>query len=97
MHCPQHDPLLQAGHVQCHRCGRVAYPADAAWVGGLIIASFPAPCEHTVPMTWVVDPDHLEEEAPEFCGATTKSGDPCRIRTGGHRCHHHRTADRGRG
>ncbi|RKS10041.1 hypothetical protein DFP74_5788 [Nocardiopsis sp. Huas11] len=98
MPCPDHDPLIRAGHVQCHRCGRVAYPTDAAWVGALIVASFPATCEHTDPMSWVVDPDDSEEEPlPEFCGALTRSGDPCRIRTHGHgQCRHHRTSDRGR-
>lgn len=94
MYCPDHDPLTRAGHLGCHRCGRVAYPTDAAWFGDLILATYPAPCERGAPSVWLVAPEELKP--PEFCGALTRSFEPCRIRTGGGRCHHHRGQDRGR-
>lgn len=50
------DPLLKAGHVTCPTCGQIAYPTDAMWIGASIMASFPAPCEHSPELTWLIDP-----------------------------------------
>lgn len=90
-HYQQHDPLIAAGQVTCHQCGAVAYPISAGWLpGGRIIATYPSPCDHSdrSGTTWIVDPRHLTRS--EYCHAPTRTGAPCRIRTGGRRCHHHR-------
>lgn len=88
-YCSDHDPLLAAGRVHCNRCGRAAYPTDAEWFGELIMATFPAPCEHARPYAWLIDPDAF---APSpWCGRITRFGDPCRRRAPvpGRPCHVH--------
>lgn len=69
----------------------MAYPTSADWLtDGRIIATYPPPCAHSdrAGTAWIVDPSHLTRSA--FCHAPTRTGVPCRIRTGGRRCHHHR-------
>jgi hypothetical protein len=74
------DPLLSAGFVRCATCGRAAYPADAAWAGDLLLAAYPAACEHTQPQAWLIDPGQLTAN-PDWCGAqTARTGSPCRNR-----------------
>jgi hypothetical protein len=74
------DPLLSAGFVRCGVCGRAAYPIDAAWAGDLLLASYPAPCEHTQPQAWLIDPGQLTAN-PDWCnGQTVTTGSPCRNR-----------------
>lgn len=92
-YCADHDPLLLAGHLVCHRCGRAAYPTDAEWFGPrLVIATYPAPCaHHRAGETWLIDLD-APAQVRRWCGARTRTGNPCRqrARPDGSPCYAHR-------
>jgi hypothetical protein len=46
-YCPDHDPLLVAGHIDCRGCGSRSYPTEAAWIGeDLILATYEVACEY---------------------------------------------------
>jgi hypothetical protein len=96
-YCTEHDPLLAAGFIRCAACGRTAYPADAEWAGGLLLANFPAPCEHTQPQAWLIDPDEMTTDADWCAAQATATGSPCRKRSrpGSSFCWHHDPARRG--
>ena len=80
VYCPDHDPILRAGHVRCHTCGRTAYPADAEWVGDRILVAYAPACEHSRPQAWLVDPA-ATAPIPDWCIAlAVTTGSPCRKR-----------------
>ena len=81
-YCRDHDPILAAGFIACQTCGRRAYPLDAAWLGALVLATYPPPlgCPHVRGGTWLVDPSRLTPDT-RWCGEITAStGEPCRQR-----------------
>jgi hypothetical protein len=80
-YCPEHDPLLLAGHVVCGTCGRRGWPTDADWVDGRqLIATYPPGCDHQTGGTWLVDPGQLAPDT-RWCGVPASStGEPCRNR-----------------
>jgi hypothetical protein len=82
-YCVDHDPLVLAGFVSCPRCGRVAYPVDAAWLDGrLVLASFPPACPHTRAVVWLGNPADLRRQRARWCHVRTRAtGDPCRNRS----------------
>jgi hypothetical protein len=92
-YCPDHDPILAAGHVRCPECGRAGYPVDAEWAGeGLILVSYAASCEHHGPGTFFVA-TALLEPSRTWCNATAAStGELCRkpARGGTGYCRWHR-------
>ena len=81
MRCPDCDPITLCGFLRCPACGHVAYPADAGWMpGALILASYPAACEHVAAQAWLVDPAAMVP-SPAWCNALAAStGAPCRNR-----------------
>jgi hypothetical protein len=92
-YCPDHDPILAAGYLRCHTCGRAAWPADAEWLGdGTILATYPPACEHLGDaITFVVDPAALDL-SPDWCNAiAATTGSLCRNRSapGARFCHQH--------
>lgn len=89
-----YDPLIAAGRVSCSACASVAYATDARWAtddGRLLLATYPAACEHTQAITWLIDLDTPARPRMWCHERTRTTGDPCRnkARDGGP-CHLHR-------
>jgi hypothetical protein len=100
-----HDPIVQAGAMFCPKCGRVAFPVDAARLDDArIIATYPGACGHLRGGTVVLAVDDLAAEPVgpllaayvpgRRCIGRNRFGRPCRAYAcpGSDFCHAHATA-----
>lgn len=105
MEAAKHDPIVQAGAMRCPKCGRVAFPTDAARLdAALIIAVYPAPCGHVDGRTLVIDVEDLPAAPVDpalslyvpgrHCAGRNRKGRPCGSYAvpGSDYCHAHRVA-----
>ncbi len=86
------DPLRHTGHRTCRICREIGWPVEAVWLDQThLLVTFAPGCEHTSPMTLVVDPAELAIETQ--CIGSAKGGRRCRLPAGPEgTCVFHRTA-----
>lgn len=105
-HDAECDPIVLAGVLRCRKCGRIAFPTDAARLSAaLIIATYSAPCGHARSSMLVID---LEDDPPAVaadpalslyvpgrrCAGRNRFGRPCGnyADPGSRYCHAHQSA-----
>lgn len=99
---PAHDPILVAGYLRCWQCGAAAFPSDAEWLNqgtGLILASYPGPCEHGGQLVLVLDAEQVTTSRAWCNEIAVTTGAPCRHRAipGSLYCRQHNGQARGAG
>lgn len=80
------DPILLAGVARCPRCGRVAFPTDAAWLDAAsILVTYAPPCGHLRGPTIMLDARDLVLPGFDWsryvsgrrCAGRNRRGRPC--------------------